>query len=105
VKLTDDLDAQQRAAIMAILQHCWVGTTTFRHYYTTQKPEDDIGHWCEAVKRQVWQAIRRQGKGPLFVRLQHAATHKQRDAVRRALARNPQRQPPPSPAAGDASRR
>jgi hypothetical protein len=69
VGLTEDLDDQQRSAIMDILRRCRVGITTFRHYYTTPKPEDDIGHWCAEVQRQVWRAIRKQGKGHLFGRL------------------------------------
>jgi DNA-directed RNA polymerase specialized sigma24 family protein len=105
VRLTDNLGAQNRAVILDILQHCRVGTTMFRHYYTTQKPEDDIGHWREEVKRQVRQAIRTHGKGQLFVRLQQAEAHKQREAARRAQTRQQQRHPLPSQALGDASRR
>jgi hypothetical protein len=98
----EELDDQQRAVITACLQRCLVGTTTFHHYYTTDHPEDDIGHWCEAVKRQVWQVIRAQGKGVLFERLQEAKARQQRAAAHRTHARQQQSTQPPSQAAGDA---
>jgi DNA-directed RNA polymerase specialized sigma24 family protein len=54
-----------------------VGATTFRHYYThLDNPAQDIMHWCEAVKRRVWSAVKQKGTGPLFLLLQAAERQK-----------------------------
>ena len=102
VALQEDLDDQKRSVITDLLHKCQVGRTTFQHYYTTDKPEDDIGHWCEAVKRQVWRVIRQQGTGSLLERLQEATAQKKRAAAPRAHAKQPESKQPPSRGAGDA---
>jgi hypothetical protein len=58
------------ASLLQALQAWIIGKTMFQHYYTSASPTDDIGHWCEDVKRQVQREILKQGKGHLFVMLQ-----------------------------------
>ena len=78
-----DLTDQECAVITERLQQCIVGQTTLRQHYTAVKPVDDLRIWCECVKRQVGRAIRREGSGEAFLRLERAKAREQEASARK----------------------
>ena len=71
-QVAEEISKAEYAHLLQALQAWVVGQTRLQHYYTSTRPADDIGHWCEDVQRQVQREIRTQGKGHLFLMLQQA---------------------------------
>jgi hypothetical protein len=71
-QVAEEISQVEYAHLLQALQAWVVGKTRLQHYYTSTRPADDIGRWCEDVQRQVQREIRKQGKGHLFVMLQQA---------------------------------
>jgi hypothetical protein len=100
LKNEEKLNDQERAVITERLQQCIVGQTTLRQHYTAAEPDDDLRLWCEAVKRQVERAIRREGAGEAFLRLVRVKARQQEASARKKQGQD---EPPPAQAAGEAS--
>jgi len=77
-QVAEEISKMEYEYLLQALQAWVVGKTMLQHYYTSTRPADDIGHWCEDVRRQVQREIRKQEKGHLFLLLQQAQERRRR---------------------------
>ena len=59
-QVAEEISQAEYAHLLQALEAWVVGKTILPHYYTSTRPADDIGHWCEDVQRQVQREIRTQ---------------------------------------------